>query len=609
MGIWSWLMSLLTLLGIGGEPAETPEWDDAPLSGYEMILSEGWESATFGKAGELPEISPEYDPKDKGLPEKELLSSGVVDASLFYERCEELMELAEGRDAEAVLEQYDLLYADFLLVDTQSSLDYLAYCGDVLDETLVNKSAESENLCSTLGAALCDAARAVMEGPCAEEFRPHIGDVAADYFVTFESYTGRASDLLTRETELETEYYDILARSYEWSYSYDGRDWTMDDLMGSAGDRLYEEDVDGYFEVYDALLADVNAELGAVFLELVQVRDEFAELQGYDSYADYAYEQLLYRDFTTDDAQAFCDAVKAGVSQDYYDEVYYSYADDAAYEENGVWDAAMLMETLGRYAETVHPQAGQAFEMLQNDGLYDIAAGNRRMDSAFNINVPGENNSRIFMTISSADSDFAVLSHEFGHFFDNCLTPVPNALTDTGSFDLFEVHSNGMEILYLPYYDEIYGERAVAAEYAVLAEQLASIVDGCLFDEFQRRVYAEPDMSLQELNELYAELCMEYGEYDWEDEDLYWVYISHSFDSPLYYISYATSALAALQLWEQSRENYDAAVVHYMDIVRAGAYEKGYLQVMKEAGLRSFRSEGVVEDVCQPVLDYLWSLW
>ncbi len=606
------LLGILAALGLGGGEPALSEPYRAPLSPppvwneelFEDILSPEWLSPEEWEE----QISPDLETEPAPVREKTLLAEAAVDPALFYEGCEELERLAAGEDAGAILEQYDALYADFLLVDTQSTRDYLAYCGDVRSSSLSSRYSFSDNQRSEMGAALCMAARAVMEGPCAGAFRQYVGR-AADYFAAYEPAAGRAGELLEREAELEAEYHETLSLSQDWVYSYGGRDWSMAALNGRDGDRFCDEDPEGYFEVYDALLRQANEALGPIFLELVQLRDEYAGLQGYDSYADYAYEQLFGRDYSTDDAQAFCEAVKESVAPVYYDEVYYSGVSDPFYEQNGAWSGPQLLEILGRYAGRIHPQAGQAFDRLQENGLYDIADGADRMESAFNTNLSADNSSFIFMTMDGSDSDMTVLCHEFGHFLDSFLTPPANILSDIGSYDLFEIHSNGMEILYLYYFDEIFGDRSTAAEYAVLEGQLGSIVDGCLFDEFQRRIYDDPAMSLEDINRLYGELCVEYGEYDEPGEDYYWVYISHNFDSPLYYISYAASSLAALQLWDQSRGGYDAAVVHYMDIVRAGAYDKGYLQVMKEAGLRSFREEGAVADICQPVLDYLWSLW
>lgn len=600
MRFWAFLMSLLALFGI--EESELPSME-AESFDPQTAVSESYEQAQGSELFEVPEAK--IQPDKSAAPAGRLPVYGDYDDSAFYDMCRELEELAAGHDAQAVCQQYDRLYEEFLLVDTRSTVAYLNYSANVLDETLMDNSAAADSLWGGTAAALCDAGRAVMNGPCAQAFRAHVGDRAADYFASYSSGGDRQSELLDRETALENEYYETLALSEQYSYRYDGRDWTMELLYGSAGDQFYEEDYDGYFEVYYALLEQVNASLGPIFLELVAVRDEYAELLGYDSYADYAYECLYGRDYSCDDAQAFCDAVKRYVSRDYYDHVYYNDLSTDGFYSVGHLDEEKILEILGQYASEIDPLVAEGWELMMENELYDIGEGSRRMDTAYTINLSRPSYPYIFMTMSGGAVDFSTMTHEFGHFLDGWLNPSPNVITESGSFDLFEIHSNGLEVLYLEYYPEIFGDAAEAAEFAVLGDQLGSIVDGCLFDEFQRRIYDEPDMSLQEVNELYAQLCIEYGEYDGEEEDHFWVYISHNFDSPLYYISYAASALAALQIWDESRQDYDAGVDSYLEILRIGGYEDSYMQVLRRAGMKSFAETGAVEQICRPVLNHL----
>ena len=138
---------------------------------------------------------------------------------------------------------------------------------------------------------------------------------------------------------------------------------------------------------------------------------------------------------------------------------------------------------------------------------------------------------------------------------------------------------------------------------------LESIFDGCLYDEFQRRVLEAPaDLTPEKLNAIHTELSVEYGVYDEQEWDGTWVYISHNFAQPLYYISYAASAMAALQLWDLAQTDFPAAAETYMSVLRHGSYNMSYSQVLEECGLRLFTEEGAVEAVCRPVLDELYAL-
>lgn len=602
MRIWSFILGLLALLGVGDAGAEPVEpWDSEPP----MEVSQPYERAEVSETFQAPE---EAAGLEKAAAETGLLALpefAPYSSREFIAMCRELERLAQGTDEAAVIEQYDSIYDEFLLVDTLSTMAYLRYSADVFDEDASADRADIDSAWSRTAQALGQAGRAVMEGPCAEAFAQHVGEKVAEYYVNYQSADDRLSELMDREAELVDEYYETLALGESSTYRYDGRDWTMELLYTSAGDRFYEEDYDGYYEVYYGLLEELNRNVGPIFVELVDIRDEIAELCGYDSYADYAYENLYDRDYSTADAQAFCDAVKEYVSREYYDQVYYSDLAYDGYYSLGHMDEEKLLEIVGKYTNSVDPLVAECWDLMLENGLYDMGDESCRMDSSFTINFTRPNAPFIFMKLYGDTGDLATLTHEFGHFVDGWLNPCPNILAETGSYDLFEIHSNGLEVLYLEYYDEIFGDGAPAAEFAVLGDQLGSVVDGCLFDEFQRRIYDDPDMSLEDINRLYAKLCEEYGEYWGVKEDHYWVYVNHNFESPLYYISYAASSLAALQIWDESQGDYDAAVASWREIVEAGAFEKGYREVLAEAGLQSFAEPGAVEAICRPVLEYL----
>mgnify|MGYP000223011106 CR=1 FL=1 len=66
-----------------------------------------------------------------------------------------------------------------------------------------------------------------------------------------------------------------------------------------------------------------------------------------------------------------------------------------------------------------------------------------------------------------------------------------------------------------------------------------SVLQGCAEDEFQQAVFEDPDMPLDEMNLLHAQIYQDYMGYPLVYE---WVDIHHHFETPFYYVSYATSA-------------------------------------------------------------------
>ena len=78
---------------------------------------------------------------------------------------------------------------------------------------------------------------------------------------------------------------------------------------------------------------------------------------------------------------------------------------------------------------------------------------------------------------------------------------------------------------------------------------------------------AEPELTAERACELYLEVAAEYGRDPGEAGKYDWVYISHNFDFPYYYISYCMSALPALELYVMLQEDSADAADRYMHVV------------------------------------------
>ena len=116
----------------------------------------------------------------------------------------------------------------------------------------------------------------------------------------------------------------------------------------------------------------------------------------------------------------------------------------------------------------------------------------------------------------------------------------------------------------------------------MLCDLFSAVVDGCIYDEFQREIYARPDMTLDEINALFADISAQYGVYEPTGVDYFWIYIPHNFSDPLYYISYAASALAVIQIWDAAREDLAAGMGLLKDIIAADKYNGGYVETLEQ---------------------------
>ena len=527
------------------------------------------------------------------------------DDTEFYRLLEEFLAAAEDGEDSRVTELYNRLYAEFLVVDSLDVLINLRYDSDVNDEELTEEMLFCDSLWAELSDALCSACHEVLtDSPAVGALASCLDADTVAYLRAYVPANDRLTELYDRESELVAEYYSRIDAADSAEYTYKGKTWTMDMLEGTEGDSLYYRDYDGYLQVWYGLMEAVNDQVGPLYLELVDVRAEIARESGYDNYIDYAYEAVYGRDYTAAEAQEFCELVKGDIAHAYYgDDIYYS---DIWYEEIGTdISTGKMLSVLDEYTALMGEDIHAVWEHMSSLGLFDIGNGAGRLESCYTTEFSLLNEPVIFLYTYGDSYDFSSITHEFGHAVDAYLNPPENWLSVVGSYDLFEIHSTGMEMLFMPYYEEIFGDEAEAASFISLADLLACVVDGCIADEFQRRVYENPDMTLEEINRLYCDICAEYGQYEPYDVDYYWMYITHNFDSPLYYISYAASAVASLQLWQIGQTDPEEAYAIWHSVLEYGAYDEGYLTVLPACGLHPFTDGDAVEEPCEAALDYL----
>ena len=519
-----------------------------------------------------------------------------VDPDSFYEAAG---TLAEEQNAQAVTAGYDALYAQLVHAATQAEVAYIRYSGNVTDSYWSDESVYSETVYGQMYDAFLTACHGVMQGPCAGALRDHAGADLAALFESYEPMSAREAELSVREAELTDRYYELMAGAGEVAYTWQGQDWTQDMIDGFQGADLASRDYDAYLEVYFGQQKAVCDIVGPIFQELVSLRMEQAELAGYESFTDMAYETVYFRDYSPAEAQALCDGVKP-LAREYYDSLY----DHAAPDETSFPDDESMLDALGRCVSALDPALEAPFAYMTDHGLTDIGMGADRLDSNYTTYLREYGMPFVFFSQRGDCFDLASLTHEFGHFADTLSSPPPD-LFSFGNLDLMEIPSTALEALGTFCYDDVYGEGGPGARTAVLCDLFEAVVDGCIYDEFQREIYARPDMTLDEISTLFADISAQYGVYEPTGVDYFWVYIPHNFADPLYYISYAASALAVIQIWDAAREDLTAGVALLEDIMAADKYNGGYVDTLTQRGLTPFTEPGAVEAICAPFLEEL----
>ena len=485
----------------------------------------------------------------------------IYDAAELLDKAARLGETADGKEA---ADLYDWLMAEYAKVYTLDNLAYIDFYAHPGDETLSDACRQLDSVLNEVNDALCTALSDALDGPAGSALRSYIGEDKATALVGYDEQTDRQREITERVSELTLQY-NALIMEY---LSYD----------------------------------EETEKIGALYRELVDLHNEEAKIVGYKDYADYAYEASYGRDFTPDDAAALCEAVKPYARQ-YFGSLYYNEATYADFSADTDLTEQELVGLVTQYMPRVSDDAAKAAAYMEKHGLYFMDSAERVSDLGFTTTLDQYNAPFIYLALYGDQNDIQSMFHEFGHYYDAYVNPVPDLLLSVGSLDIFEIHSTGMEALSTGWYEDIYGEDADLARIRFLDSALYTVFSGCLFDEFQRVVYADPTLTPEQISQTFVTIARSYGLRSFGKEfSHYWMQVNHNFESPFYYISYAVSMLASLQIYEMAENDWAAAAGFYNDLVSLGAFDYTYCELLDKVGLECF-TDGLPACVSQAVED------
>ena len=442
-------------------------------------------------------------------------------------------------------EQILAFYEHYYAFSTAYALATIYYCQDLTDSGWE----EEYNFCltnaSAVDAALDRLYRELAKSPLrsALEGDDYFGAGFFDYYEGETIYDETFLSLLEQEALLQAEYYDISGEASAVEY--------------------YSEE---YFSVY-------GTQMARVLVDLIALRQQMAAYLGYGSYPEFAYDYYHTRDYTPAQATSYLADIRAELAP-----MYKQLMESGFW--NRSWSGTTTEQTFG-YVETMAGAmgglVGDAFDMMKEGNLYDIAPGLNKFNASFEIYIADYYQPYIFMNPTLSVSDKLTFAHEFGHF---C-----NDYASSGSaagVDVAEVFSQGMEYLSL-----FYAEDSSELKTLKMADCLSIYVEQAALASFEQQMYGltGDDLTEDGLRQLYASVCAAYGM-----DGPYWdsrsfVVITHFYTSPLYVISYVVSNDAALQLYqlEAAQSGMGLACLEE-SLATTEAY---FLAFLDEAGLES----------------------
>ncbi|MGN0605489.1 MAG: dockerin type I domain-containing protein, partial [Oscillospiraceae bacterium] len=388
-------------------------------------------------------------------------------------------------------------------------------------------------------------------------------------------------------------YYDIMVAEL----GQQTVDSYLSDEDISEDEKVYMEKINSLQSEYYSLVNSgaSEEEFAELYLESVKLNNEYVGLYGYDNYLDYAYDGYI-RNYTTNDAMMLCDTIAENITP-----VFCEMRDECISDENYFNHIAQkftsdeILDIVDTYTMEMSTEINDAYKYMKKTNAYSIeyAENTSRLDGAFTIYLTGFDVPYIFSTLNGNVDDMSTIIHEFGHY---------NEFYQSGqggdSIDISEISSQGLELLYLNYYSEIFGDEfeniAIKNQ---MTKMLWSLVSGSLISDLEIQVYENPDMSADELISLYDDIEKKYIG---SNGNLEWYNVRHIFETPGYYISYAVSAAVAFELWNTSTYDYDKAVSDYIELTST-ASQFDIEETLSKAGMDNIFESSAIKNIASAI--------
>lgn len=548
--------------------------------------------------------------KEPLYPEKE--HTHLDYSELAYEGYDEtqlkaaLSELEElcGEDnalsVDRVIELYHQVEKEFDILQTQMVLCEIRTKMDVTDEEMQKAQLELSNKASILSDEAGRVLKMVLDSQFRDELVYEIGEQAAAVLDDYTPLEQWYLDLSDRETVLVQKYYQLLDE--DDPVTINGEEWTFERF-----DEEPPEDEAESEAVRQILYRSVNDKVMPILQELIQVRNELAVKSGYDNYAEYAYDVVFGRDYDKDEVEKLYTETKKKIVplQNRLSVYGYYRGYEEKLDEYTAPEQEELLDLVEPQIESVDERLLESFDYLREHHDYDIEKRPGKAASGFTVPLAQYGTAFIFINPTGTIEDIHTLIHEFGHY-NVAFHSLEPAIVTMSNVDVAEIQSQALELLTAEKAEELLGDCGKAYRADRVTSMLSNAIEGCYFDEFQWKLYENPEMTPEEINRLALQIGQEYGFYFPKGAEGYyaWVLVQHTFEQPMYYISYTVSALSALDIAARAETDRESAVDLYMHLTAIDP-NLPYREAVSQLGLTDIFEDGGIAAICAPLTDML----
>lgn len=421
-------------------------------------------------------------------------------------------------------------------------------------------------------------------------------------------------EFIAKEQELISQYQQLKATikvEYNGEYFSEGE---MTQYITSNDRNVRKEATIALHKAFIKLKDEFND----ILSQLIEVRNKIAEANGFSSFADYMNLEKGRHGYGQKELLEFCNNVKEEL-KDFCGMLNDEQAKRLGLKKLSTYDCQISFidgnakpigngEELCEQAKKMYKDLSDEISELYNNMVkykyIDVSASPNKISGMgfctglYNIKFP-----YIFGNCNGSIHDVDVLTHEIGHAYQMYLSVKNQPLFAYSSMpnDIVEIPSKSMEHFTQDYAELFFGEDAEKFRFQFLEQSLTEIVAYCTIHEYESWLYSNPKATSEERAKKYYEAMVEInpGIDDSELEE-FMVNGSSLFRSmgvymfPFYVVSYALSAISAMELAKGFAEDKKATWEKYSKLCSVGG-SLSYNELLQVANLNSPFEKATIE--------------
>ncbi len=544
------------------------------------------------------------------------------DMEILQGQFEELLQSFEKASAPDQISQVRAIKKLREAFSTQQSLCYVRHSSNTTDEFYEKENAFFDEVGPQFEALVNRFNKLLVASPHRATIQAAFGDqFIVRTEVGLRSFDPETVEELGEENQLASSYTKIKAQA---ELDFQGKKYNLSSIQPHMidTDRKVRK---AAWEVNWAFYAEHNDELGELYDKLVKKRTAIAQKMGHENFVALGYDRMSRTDYGPKEVAHFRAEVKkhlVPLATELFEqqrerlglEDLFHYDEGISFKNGNPTPKGSPQDIVNAASvlyKEMSEETDQFFKMMREKGLMDLVARDGKATGGYCTFLNDYSVPFIFSNFNGTSGDIDVLTHELGHAFqmyESRNQPVMEYILPT--YEACEIHSMSMEFFAHPWMDGFFGDAADRYRRNHLETAIKYLPYIVAVDEFQHRIYEQPQLSPSERMGVWKELeaaylpHRNYSGNEFLEQGGFWIKQSHIFQMPFYYIDYALAQVCAFQFWQRDLSDHKDAWKDYLKLCKAGG-SQSFLGLVELAKLNSPFAAGAISDLTRDLRIYL----